>query len=89
MSTTKKYYLKFGTPRLLTTDYVGATNVVEMTPKKDHPTSVRLTEQMVEDLKKIDKEERGVNWLIRYAVQKFLLDYKKEGLRDDVKAKLA
>lgn len=60
-----------------------------MTPKKDYPTSVRLTEQMVEELKRIDKEERGVNWLIRYAVQKFLIDYKKEGLRDDVKARLA
>lgn len=89
MSTTKTYYQHFITSCFLTSDYVGATNVVDMTPKKDYPTSVRLTEQMVEDLKKIDKEERGVNWLIRYAVQKFIIDYKKEGLRDDIKAKLA
>jgi hypothetical protein len=60
-----------------------------VTLKKDYPTSVRLTETMVEGLKKIDDEQRGVNWLIRYAVQKFLIDFKKEGLRDDVKAKLA
>jgi hypothetical protein len=60
-----------------------------MTPKQDFPTSVRLTAEMVNDLKKIDKDERGVNWLIRYAIVKFLIDYKKEGLRDDVKARLA
>jgi hypothetical protein len=33
--------------------------------------------------------QRGANWLMRYAIQKFIIDYKTEGLRDDVKAKLA
>jgi hypothetical protein len=61
----------------------------KLMPGKDFPTSVRLTSEMVSDLKKIDKDERGVNWLIRYAIVKFLIDFKKEGLRDDVKARLA
>jgi hypothetical protein len=60
-----------------------------MTPSKDFPTSVRLTTDMISDLKKIDKDKRGVNWLIRYAIVKLLIDYEKEGLRDDVKARLA
>lgn len=56
---------------------------------KDFPTSVRLTTGMVKDLKRIDKDKRGLNWMIRYAIAKLIVDYRKEGLRDDIKAKLA
>ena len=58
---------------------------------KDHPTSVRLDSSALEKLDEVAaKEHRSTNFLIRYAIMKFLMDYRKEGrLRDDILAKLA
>lgn len=59
-------------------------------PAKDFPTSVRLSKEMVEILKRIgDKEGHNVNWMIHYAITKLIIDYKKEGFRDDVLVRLA
>jgi len=58
--------------------------------RKDNPTSVRLDPPEIAKLDEIaDTERRKRNFLIRYAVMKFVLDYEKEGLRVDVLAKLA
>lgn len=59
-------------------------------PAKDFPTSVRLSKEMVEILKRIgDEEGHNVNWMIRYAITKLIIDYKKEGFRDDLLVRLA
>jgi predicted transcriptional regulator len=58
--------------------------------KTPNPTSVRLDASVLAKLAEVcDKEHRSANFLIRYAVLKFLGDYRKEGLRDEVLAKLA
>ena len=70
-----------------------AKNKAKAKPAKDknNPTSVRLDPPVWAKLDEIAaKEKRKRNFLIRYAMTKFLMDYERESvLRDDVLAKLA
>lgn len=67
-----------------------ATKTAKGQGKKDKPTSVRLDSSALAKLNEVQANtHRSKNFLIRYAMLKFLVDYEKEGLRDDVLAKLA
>ena len=58
--------------------------------RTDKPTSVRLDASILEKLDEVcNKEHRSKNFLIRYAMLKLLADYPKEGLRDEILARLA
>jgi hypothetical protein len=47
---------------------------------KNYPTSVKLDPATVDALRKIGAEHNlGIGWLIVRAVQRFLVDYKREG----------